>query len=246
MPPEIVVDTHEALASLLAGRFEKAARDAGPAPASLGRCRGARWRRCSSRPSPASICPGRRCTCSSVTSVPFPRPTPIPTSAWRGACGSTRCPPPCTPCPPTRPPSAPPPPATPRGCAGRPGPPPVPPIPPDDPDLAAAAASYAAELRAVLGEPPRLDVALLGMGPDGHVCSLFPRHPLLRERTRWVAEITDSPKPPPRRLTLTMPVLPGARAIWGGAFGKPKAAIIREAIQDPTSQLPVALAARSG
>jgi 6-phosphogluconolactonase len=84
------------------------------------------------------------------------------------------------------------------------------------------------------------------MGPDGHVCSLFPGHPLLRERTRLVAEITNSPKPPPRRLTLTMPVLSAARAIWVGAFGKQKAPIIREAIEDPTSQLPVALAARSG
>jgi 6-phosphogluconolactonase len=116
----------------------------------------------------------------------------------------------------------------------------------DGDDLDAAATAYAAELRASLGDPPRLDIALLGMGPDGHVCSLFPGHPLLRERTRWVADVTDSPKPPPRRLTLTMAVLAAARSIWVGAFGAAKAPILREAIEDEASQLPVAIAARSG
>jgi 6-phosphogluconolactonase len=113
-------------------------------------------------------------------------------------------------------------------------------------DLATAATTYQDDLRATLGDPPRLDLALLGMGPDGHVCSLFPGHPLLDERTRWVAEITDSPKPPPRRLTLTLPVLAAARAIWVAAFGASKAAVIHAAIDDPSSRLPVALAARSG
>ena len=120
------------------------------------------------------------------------------------------------------------------------------PMPADGDDLDAAATAYAAELRASLGDPPRLDIALLGMGPDGHVCSLFPGHPLLRERTRWVASVTDSPKPPPRRLTLTMAVLAAARSIWVGAFGAGKAPILREAIEDDASQLPVAIAARSG
>jgi len=119
-------------------------------------------------------------------------------------------------------------------------------MPTDHDDLAAGAAAYADTLRTTLGDPPRLDLALLGMGPDGHVCSLFPGHPLLQERTRWVAEITDSPKPPPRRLTLTLPVLAASRAIWVAAFGAEKARPIRAAIEDPTSQLPVALAVRSG
>src|SRR5262245_51167526 len=66
-------------------------------------------------------------------------------------------------------------------------------------DLNAAAAAYSDELVRVLGRTPRFDFVLLGVGPDGHVASLFPGHAALSEEHRLALPIVDSPKPPPRR-----------------------------------------------
>jgi 6-phosphogluconolactonase len=115
----------------------------------------------------------------------------------------------------------------------------------DAADLDRAAASYADTMVRLLGSPPRLDFLLLGVGPDGHVASLFPDHPLLQEQARWVAAVTDSPKPPPRRLTLTLPALEAADRVVVTAFGKAKAGVVHDALEKAGSELPVALLARS-
>jgi 6-phosphogluconolactonase len=109
-------------------------------------------------------------------------------------------------------------------------------------DLDRAAREYERDLIRTLGEAKHVDVALLGLGSDGHVCSLFPDHRALAEHEHLVVPIVDSPKPPPRRLTLTLPPLSGADVYVVG-FGAAKAGAIRSSIS-VTSMLPAAQALR--
>lgn len=114
----------------------------------------------------------------------------------------------------------------------------------DTGDLHQAAAAASDEMVRLLGTPPRLDIALLGTGEDGHVCSLFPGHALLREERLWVAAIADAPKPPPRRLTLTLPALGAAELTVVAALGEAKAHAVREALESAASSSPLALVTR--
>jgi 6-phosphogluconolactonase len=80
--------------------------------------------------------------------------------------------------------------------------------------------------------PPRLDVLLLGMGPDGHTASLFPGSAALDERHRLVVSVVG-PKPPAERLTITPPVIEAARKVAVIATGDEKAAMAARAIEGP-------------
>lgn len=103
------------------------------------------------------------------------------------------------------------------------------------PDLQDAARDYSAAL------PPALDLLILGVGDDGHVCSLFPGHKALLEVSARVVAIEDSPKPPPRRLTLTMTYLLRSRQIWVIAVGERKRTLLQRAIQRQQVTTPVDL-----
>lgn len=87
---------------------------------------------------------------------------------------------------------------------------------------------------------PRFDVIHLGLGEDGHTASLFPGDPALREVQALVAGVHDAPKPPPERLTLTLPVINEARAVLFMVQGASKRdALARVLRRDPA--LPASL-----
>ena len=102
----------------------------------------------------------------------------------------------------------------------------------DDPD--AAAARYATWLQEAAtpedhGPVPSFDVLLLGIGPEGHIASLFPGMPALYDE-RSVVAVRNSPKPPPTRLSLTLPSINAAKEVWILASGKEKAGAVALAL----------------
>lgn len=88
---------------------------------------------------------------------------------------------------------------------------------------------------------PRFDLILLGTGPDGHTCSLFPGHDILKEDAAWVTCLTDSPKPPSIRITLTYPVLNHAHKVAFVAVGEGKKEILHQILDQPQLGLPSSL-----
>ena len=113
-------------------------------------------------------------------------------------------------------------------------------MPGEIPDLNFAAREYAALL------PPALDVLILGVGDDGHVCSLFPGHHALMDESARVIAVEDSPKPPPRRLTLSMNYVLRSRQLWIVAVGERKRVLLQRAIQRREVTTPVDLVVAQG
>ncbi|QKW05845.1 6-phosphogluconolactonase [Streptomyces sp. NA04227] len=102
-------------------------------------------------------------------------------------------------------------------------------------DADAAAEAYARELAAAAGPEdhagvPAFDVLMLGVGPDTHVASLFPELPAVRETERTVVGVHGAPKPPPTRVSLTLPAIRAAREVWLLAAGEDKAGAVAIAL----------------
>ncbi|MFF0492365.1 6-phosphogluconolactonase [Nocardia sp. NPDC004068] len=98
------------------------------------------------------------------------------------------------------------------------------------PDPVEAAAEYSATVHAHLAEYGAFDLHLLGMGGEGHVNSLFPHTDAVREEHELVVAVTNSPKPPPVRITLTLPAVHRARHVVLIVGGAGKAAAVAAAI----------------
>jgi 6-phosphogluconolactonase len=118
------------------------------------------------------------------------------------------------------------------------------PAPDDGLDLAAAAARYAEELAAAAptgAALPRFDITFLGVGPDGHIASLFPHLPGIREADASVIPVQNAPKPPPERLSLTRPALNSSERVWLVLAGADKASALGLALAGASrDEVPVA------
>ncbi len=98
------------------------------------------------------------------------------------------------------------------------------------PDPVEAAAEYSTAVHAHLAEYGGFDLHLLGMGGEGHVNSLFPHTPAVAEEHELVVAVTDSPKPPSVRVTLTLPAVARSRHVVLVVGGEAKADAVVEAL----------------
>lgn len=85
------------------------------------------------------------------------------------------------------------------------------------------------------GACPRFDLILLGVGADGHTASLFPGHPAVAESQRGVVPVFDAPKPPPERVSLSLPTLNHARQVFFVAAGADKAPVLARIFRAPAT-----------
>lgn len=107
-----------------------------------------------------------------------------------------------------------------------------------------AAVDYAAELADHGADGfahPIFDITFLGVGPDGHIASLFPHRSGIQVTDRTVIAVRDSPKPPPERLSLTRPVINASQRIWLVLAGADKASALGLALAGASrDEVPVA------
>lgn len=120
-------------------------------------------------------------------------------------------------------------------------------LPTDNDSPQIAAEKHSGELRRIFPGSdeaiPRYDLILLGMGGDGHVASLFPNHALLDEEEKLIGVVTDSPKPPPTRLTMTLPVINSAKRIYFLVSGENKVSAVKQVLEQsqPSPEYPASL-----
>jgi 6-phosphogluconolactonase len=111
----------------------------------------------------------------------------------------------------------------------------------------AAAAEYEARLLETLGRHPRLDLALMGLGPDGHTASLFPGKPAVTEGQRYVVGVPDAGlEPMVARVTLTLPLFNTSREVVFLVAGADKAAAVARAFGSPPDETAPAALVRPG
>jgi 6-phosphogluconolactonase len=126
-------------------------------------------------------------------------------------------------------------------------PPTIHPVTGADADPAGAAAAYEQELRDELdGDPPRLDLALLGLGEDGHTASLFPDDTAALEEQERLCISVHGTKPPFERISMTLPMLRAARRAIFLAEGAGKAWAIGQLLAGPSERIPASLVDHDG
>lgn len=112
------------------------------------------------------------------------------------------------------------------------------PVPTGLPTVQEAAAGYEKDLKYLFHVIPRFHLILLGLGEDGHTASLFPGAHALNEEKRWVLPIQDAPKPPPERVTITLPLINNAQQVLFLITGEKKAPVVRRILTEPIGRFP--------
>lgn len=117
------------------------------------------------------------------------------------------------------------------------------PIKADAENVEECAKDYETKMKSLLNANNGFDILLLGIGPDGHTCSLFPGHKSFTDGSNTqslVIPVRDSPKPPPQRVTLTLPYINNSSYLFFCAVGENKASMLKRILKDNDLTLPSA------